>query len=428
MSLKGSLETVALPEVLHLLADTSKSGELRVQGSRLGGRLWFDEGALAGFEVGRSTEAADAIFELLREQDGDFSFEADAKAPESAQVPDKGSQVVGPVLEVAQERLAEWAEIVAVVPSLGHQVHLVDEAPRDEVVLDRGQWSLLVAIGEGHTVQQVLDARDLREFDGCKALKPLVDSELVVIHEPAVSEAAVVEEPVVEEPVLEDPAVEEPAVEEPVSHELAAEELTFEAPAPSYEPFGYEVAGEQPAEEPVAEVHDESAVTEEVDEDVPHYQAPAAMEALLAELGGSEAPVSDGETHHEEAPVDGLSDRGPWTANELDQMGEWDQPVAVDAEPAPVAAFHPGSTYDEVGEDPAYDDSAYDTGGYDNAAYAADEHAAYSGDEHTAYGAADYAAGDETTDETGDESEPEQPAEEPINRGLLLKFLSSVRN
>lgn len=403
MSLKGSLETVALPEVLHLLADTSKSGELRVQGSRLGGRLWFDEGALVGFEVGRSTEAADAIFELLREDDGDFGFEADAKAPESAQVPDSGNRVVGPILEVAQERLAEWVEIVAVVPSLDHQVRLVDDAPRDEVVLDRGQWSLLVAIGEGHTVQQVLDARDLREFDGCKALKPMVDSELVMVHEPAAAEAAVVEEPVAEEPVFEEPVAEEPAVE----------------PAPpSYEPFGYDTVAETPAvEEPVSEVHDEPAEADNA-EDQPHYQAPAAMEALLAELG-SEAPVGEVESHQDEAPVDGLSDRGPWTATELDQMGGWEHDTAA-AAPAPAALFHPGSTYDQIGEDPAYDSSAYDTGGY--------EHTTYEGDEHPAYGAAEYASGDDTTDETEDESEPEQPTEEPINRGLLLKFLSSVRN
>ncbi|HUJ66558.1 MAG TPA: DUF4388 domain-containing protein, partial [Acidimicrobiales bacterium] len=175
MSLKGSLETIALPEVLHLLADTGKSGELRVSGTRPGGRLRFDAGLLSGFDVGSSPDPADALFQLLRVDSGEFSFDADAEFDEGVRTPEGGAQDVRPALETAQGRLAEWVEIVRAVPSLDHQVQLVDEAPRDEVVVDRFQWSLLVAVGEGHPVQHVLEARDLPEFDGCKALKGLVD-------------------------------------------------------------------------------------------------------------------------------------------------------------------------------------------------------------------------------------------------------------
>ena len=70
MSLKGSLETFALPEVLNLLADTSKSGELRVRGSHAEGRIWFEEGSLSGFDVLDSAEASEAIFQLLRNEAG----------------------------------------------------------------------------------------------------------------------------------------------------------------------------------------------------------------------------------------------------------------------------------------------------------------------------------------------------------------------
>jgi hypothetical protein len=52
-----------------------------------------------------------------------------------------------------------------------------------------------VAIGEGRTVQAVLDRRDLPEFDGCRSLRALVDAELVYVREPlAVISAARVEE------------------------------------------------------------------------------------------------------------------------------------------------------------------------------------------------------------------------------------------
>ena len=93
MSLKGSLDTIALPEVLDLLADTGKSGELRVSGGRVyGGRVWFDAGLLSGFDVGSSPDPADARFQLLRVDTGEFSFYMDASMGEGARTPDGGVQ------------------------------------------------------------------------------------------------------------------------------------------------------------------------------------------------------------------------------------------------------------------------------------------------------------------------------------------------
>src|SRR5258708_38445280 len=75
VSLQGSLDTFALPDVLVLLASTKKSGELHVAGTRtvgsaratdLQGLIWVDDGQLVGFDVARSAEAAEAVFELLR--------------------------------------------------------------------------------------------------------------------------------------------------------------------------------------------------------------------------------------------------------------------------------------------------------------------------------------------------------------------------
>ena len=198
MSLKGSLETIALPDVLNLLAGTSKSGELHVQGGRGEGRLWFEAGVLVGFEVGRTHDPADAVFELLRMQDGQFSFIPDSFIPESAEVPDDDRRDVHPALEAAQGRFAEWTEIVSVVPSLDHQVRLVADGEDDHVVLERSQWALAVAIGGGQSVKDVLREQDLSEFEGCKALKSLVDGALAEVTEPAaVVEPAPVMEPAV---------------------------------------------------------------------------------------------------------------------------------------------------------------------------------------------------------------------------------------
>ena len=47
------------------------------------------------------------------------------------------------------------------------------------------QWQLVATIGGGHTVAAVLDARGLAEFDGCRAVKELVDLRLVQVMAPA---------------------------------------------------------------------------------------------------------------------------------------------------------------------------------------------------------------------------------------------------
>src|SRR5207253_4421656 len=103
VSLHGSLTTFALPDVLTLLATTKKSGELRVTGPNLDGRVWVVDGRLVGTEVGRATEAVDAVFELIRLADGDFAFEQDEAPPDP-----RPPTALEPVLAQAQARLAEW--------------------------------------------------------------------------------------------------------------------------------------------------------------------------------------------------------------------------------------------------------------------------------------------------------------------------------
>jgi hypothetical protein len=159
-----------------------------------------------------------------------------------------------------------------------------------------------------------------------------------------------------------------------------------------------------------------------------------AMRALLAELSPKfEEPVSSpvGE------PVDGLVDRGPWTSSELEQMGGWHRedgqdviawpddekasdPVAASVQDA-GAAFHPGSGYDSEVAAPAEGYELADFGFPLRTDGSADNG---QGEHHAAVEA--HAAGEHDSES---ENEPEgEPAEEPMNRGLLLKFLSSVRN
>ena len=347
MSFEGSLHTVPLPEVLHLLADTSKSGELYVSGPGVGGRFWFEGGAYCGFEVHRCEHAVDALFELLRIEQGDFVFDSNAQLPAGPVRPADGERSdIRPVLEQAEARLMEWNEIVAVVPSLNHDVYLVPEQPHDQVSLDRAQWALVVAVGEGRQVQEILDDRRLPEFDGCKAIKGLVDSGLAEVAEPVAPAEQAVVRPEPESAV--EPEVESESEVDPES------EVDRESPVliGAVNGAGADESGSD-AEAAQASQTAREALTALID----------GMAAQVDRLAQSNAGEPEEEAVGSQGPADGLADRGPWTSDELASLDRED----------------------------------------------------WSG---------------EASSEEFDNAEPEvgEPTPEPINRGLLLKFLSSVRN
>src|SRR3954453_3124213 len=154
VSLQGSLETFALPDVLVLLSSTKKDGELAVTGERVTGNVWLEQGQIIHARIGSTdAKAVDAIFELLRLPNGDFVFEAESVAPA------KGDpEGIDSVLADAQVRLGEWNEIAKVVPHLDAVIDMAAEAPGEEVIVSRDQWSLLRRIAGGRSVHDLMVA------------------------------------------------------------------------------------------------------------------------------------------------------------------------------------------------------------------------------------------------------------------------------
>ncbi len=181
MSLQGTLDTFALPEVLRLLASTAKTGRLTLDGDRGVGHVWIDGGALVAGDTERTTAQAplaEVVFELLRFERGGFEFHAD----ESTE--DAGAPVeVEPLLVEAEALLADWQAIAAVVPSMSAAVWLEAELTQPSVQVDAAQWRLLAAIGSGATVASVADRFGLGELAGSRAVKELVERGLVRISD-----------------------------------------------------------------------------------------------------------------------------------------------------------------------------------------------------------------------------------------------------
>ena len=266
MALQGTLDTFALVDVFRLLASTNKTGRLRVTGNRGNGNVWFDGGGVV-LASAPNTKPSDppvsVIFELLRQRDGSFVFEADDTTPEAGAPSD-----VETLIREAEHLLIEWQEIEAVVPSIDLWVSLSAELPRPEVVVDEARWKIIVATGAGATVAEVGDRLGLGEIGISKAVKEVVEIGLLTISDAPANRTMAPVAARIENPVMEELRIEEPA---PVFVEPDA--------TPSYEPPA-ETEPEREVvihlvPEPVDEV---SAPTEESSGDVP---VPAASNGAL---------------------------------------------------------------------------------------------------------------------------------------------------
>jgi hypothetical protein len=189
VSLSGTLDTLSLPELCELLSGTHKTGALHVRADSGQGVLWFSGGQVCAGEAGGQTGPApaggdvldrlhDVCFELFRFTSGSFEFEPDRRPPWPA---DRGTDVAGLVAET-ERRMAEWREIITVIPSTEARPRLVPEpAGGGPVTLDAAQWRVVTGIDGRRRVSALIRVLDGGEFTVCKLLRSLVQAGLVEI-------------------------------------------------------------------------------------------------------------------------------------------------------------------------------------------------------------------------------------------------------
>ena len=153
MALQGTIDTFALADVLRLLGSTAKTGRLTLDGDRGRGEVLVVDGKVNGLALGDDSDfdeqpADEAMFELLRFENGNFVFDAD----ESARDHTGTTWDVETLLTGADVVAAEWNEICSILPSEQAWISLAREIPGPEVVIDAERWRLLAVIGSGMPV------------------------------------------------------------------------------------------------------------------------------------------------------------------------------------------------------------------------------------------------------------------------------------
>jgi hypothetical protein len=404
VALQGTIDTFELTEVVRRLAPGGQTGVLRLEGSRGTGRLWVNGGKVTLVEVDHAPLAdghAEAMFELLRFDDGTFTFASDELPANEGEPTD-----VEDVLVAAEAQLAEWREIERVVPTTRATITLRPELSRADVVLDKARWRLVAAIGGGITVATLGDLMELGELPVSRAVKDLielgvVDLTTVVVEEPT-------PEPVVEtEPEPED----EPEIDLAFEPEPADDEPVVEEPIVAID------LGLDDAEEP-----------ELLDSPSP---ARAQLDEFAAGFGLSDPPsfenAFDRAPETEPTGEVGFTDFGEGSSTSF-----LDEPLFATSDGDPVSDFGSMGLESDDGRDPFAEVAAMSAepapflGGGNDAAEVARQLSNLS----PAAARAVAAAAKATTDEEREAAlaAVAQEGDEPIDRELLLRFLASVKS
>jgi hypothetical protein len=263
-TLKGTFDSFPLPDVLRLVAASDETGLLRVDSSKLSGRIFIVDGDIAY----ATTRSGDDLIDDLARLDQITSEERDAIERRAVQLEDVrasrravldvffGHQVtevlvrllalteggfsfdhgvmmsyqvgfrfgVEDALDAAAVRGVEWEEIHRRIPGVDSPFRMVDTIER-EVTVDPNRWALLAMLSRAHTARELALMLKVFEFDAAKRLADLAEEGMIVeATEPALTSAAV---PAAEAEMTS----ERPSASEATSEEAPESQMTDEEAA-----------------------------------------------------------------------------------------------------------------------------------------------------------------------------------------------------
>ncbi len=184
MALQGTVESFPVIEVVRLLADGGHTGRLTIDGDRGSALLWVAEGSLLGGELGgmHQLDPVRLVTEALRNRSGMFSFDV---VPVGADVAaGMAAAPLAVVLVDAEARLAEWADIEQVIPTVDHRLRLSSALPVESVTLDRQQWALVVSAAHLPEVRESATELGMDDLTACRLATRMVELGLLVVEEP----------------------------------------------------------------------------------------------------------------------------------------------------------------------------------------------------------------------------------------------------
>ncbi len=231
MKLEGSLDAFSLPDVFQLLSLTKKSGGLHLTNGQVSGVVYFSGGAVTGavsdlerqalarrivglgaaddsalrraveraatdgagvaralLEAGAADgalvqrlameQAIDAVFDLLRWPNGDFSFGMGDENPDDVGLAVAAEQIVGE----ATGRCDAWESLSRMIPSPDVVLTMPVVLPEDTTV-DPDAWALLSLIDGVRSVGDLVDVSGAGQYSVVSTLATLIQRGLLVLKD-----------------------------------------------------------------------------------------------------------------------------------------------------------------------------------------------------------------------------------------------------
>jgi hypothetical protein len=421
VALQGTLETFALADVLRLLASTRKTGVLRIDGDRGTGELTVVDGAVgAATATGapRAEHTSEVLFELLRYRDGSFVFDTDAAAAERVDRSDDVAQA----LAAAEEQLQEWRAIEAVVPSPTRLVVLIGERDGADITLSADQWRGVVALGDGCSTLTLSERLGLSELPATRLVRDLVELGAARVSDEDEQPASA---PSVATSAPPPPPAPEPAPAPEIRHEPVPDvpDSAPSSPPPAADPL---LSGGPSELTPSAFADSPSFIDQHrsaaADDERPLFGGNGTDQhsafAPAADTPAFAAPPPPPGAPAAEAPIAG------WNDDPDDSLSSFHDDAVT--EPTPLFGDTRGAPGldDPFGPDPFQLPKIGEVVDQEEATELARQLANLSPRAQQAVAAAASASTDAERDEAI--ARAEDASDEPINRNLLLKYLSSV--
>ena len=178
MSLKGSLQSINLADIMQLVSNSRQSGRfVLTKNTGEQGYIYIRTGEIVHAEV-EHFAGEDAVFTLISWGDGDFLFEE-----QEFDVPTTISRSVTSLLMEAARRIDEWKLLrkkigsIAAMPSFSQ----IDREERRKISLSTLEWMVVAKIDGTKSISQISNETGINIFDTSRIIFGMLASKLLVL-------------------------------------------------------------------------------------------------------------------------------------------------------------------------------------------------------------------------------------------------------
>ncbi len=179
MSLKGSLQSINLADIMQLVSNSKQSGRfVLTKNTGENGYIYIKDGEIIHAEV-EHFSGEDAVFTLISWGEGDFVFEE-----QEFNVQQTISRSVTSLLMEAARRIDEWKLLrkkigsIDAIPTFSE----IDREERRKISLSTLEWMVVAKIDGHKSIVQIANETGINIFDTSRIIFGMLASKLLTLR------------------------------------------------------------------------------------------------------------------------------------------------------------------------------------------------------------------------------------------------------